>query len=66
MANLYEQTNTLQYIRDMLFLDRVDETTKKTPLDKKLSKLPQNSSFVDDRHKTPSKRAKTTGKNSGK
>ena len=66
MANLYEQTNTLQYIRDMLFLDGVSETTSKTPLDKKLAKLPQNSSFVDDPHKTPSKHTKTTDKNSGK
>lgn len=49
MANLYEHTQTLQYIRDMIFLDPVDAPTDSRPLDERLAELPKNKSFVDDK-----------------
>lgn len=49
MANLYEHTLTLQYIRDMVFLEVIDESDKSETWDKELEKHPKNKSFVDDK-----------------
>ena len=49
MANLYEHTLTLQYIRDMVFLDPVGAPADNRPLNERLAELPKNKSFVDDK-----------------
>jgi hypothetical protein len=48
MSNLYEQTNSLLFIRDMVLLGNEDEVSDEIPLATKLDKLPKMMSFVDD------------------
>lgn len=49
MANLYEHTLTMQYVRDMVFLEVVAESDKSETWVKELGKQPKNKSFVDDK-----------------
>lgn len=49
MANLYEHTLTLQYVRDMVFLEVIDDSEKSETWVKELEKLPKSKSFVDDK-----------------
>ena len=49
MGNLYEQTQTLQYVRDMILLEPENHPDNKLPLEDKLAKYPKNKSHVDDK-----------------
>jgi|CXWL01.1.fsa_nt_gi hypothetical protein len=49
MANLYEHTLTLKYVRDMVFLEDIDESDISETWDKELEKAPKNKSFVDEK-----------------
>ena len=49
MGNLYEQTNNLLYIRDMVLLENEKEAKSEEPLKQKLAKQPKNKGPIDDR-----------------
>ncbi len=49
MGNLYEYTETMKYVRDMVFLEVLDDTEKSKTWVKGLDKFPKNKSFIDDK-----------------
>jgi len=48
VGNLYEYTNTMQYVRDLIFLEPQDESSDKRPLKEKLVPFTETKSFLDD------------------
>ena len=48
MANLYEYTITMQYVRDLVFLDFVDESDYSETWNEELLKFAKNSGPIDD------------------
>jgi hypothetical protein len=64
MANLYEYTITMQYVRDLVFLDFVDESDYSETWNEEMLKLPKNSGPIDDgkTENPPSKASKSKKK----
>ena len=47
MGNLYEQTQTLLYIKDMIILDQEGKPSDSTPLEERLKNHPKDLNPID-------------------